>query len=139
MSAAKSWRLPRRLALHAIAVPKSQRILARVLVALLATTVFALTVTPWQQNVTGSGRVLAFRPEERPQNIEAPVEGRIAKWYVVEGSKVKKGDAIVDLSDNDPSIMERLGQERTATGARSRRGISGCNRLRTGYGAWRRH
>ena len=116
MSAAKSWRLPRRLALHAIAVPRSQRILARVLVALLATTVLALTVTPWQQNVTGSGRVLAFRPEERPQNIEAPVEGRIAKWYVVEGSKVKKGDAIVDLSDNDPSIMERLGQERTATG-----------------------
>ena len=116
MSAAKSWRLPRRLALHAIAVPRSQRILARVLVALLATTVFALTVTPWQQNVTGSGRVLAFRPEERPQNMEAPVEGRIAKWYVVEGSKVKKGDAIVDLSDNDPSIMERLGQERTATG-----------------------
>ena len=116
MSAAKSWRLPRRLALHAIAVPRSQRILARVLVALLATTVLALTVTPWQQNVTGSGRVLAFRPEERPQNIEAPVEGRISKWYVVEGSKVKKGDAIVDLSDNDPSIMERLGQERTATG-----------------------
>ena len=116
MSAAKSWRLPRRLALHAIAVPRSQRILARVLVALLATTVFALTVTPWQQNVTGSGRVLAFRPEERPQNMEAPVEGRISKWYVVEGSKVKKGDAIVDLSDNDPSIMERLGQERTATG-----------------------
>ena len=116
MSAAKSWRLPRRLALHAIAVPRSQRILARVFMALLATTVLALTITPWQQNVTGSGRVLAFRPEERPQNIEAPVEGRIAKWYVVEGSKVKKGDAIVDLSDNDPSIMERLGQERTATG-----------------------
>ena len=62
MSAAKSWLLPRRLALHAIAVPRSQRILARVLVSLLATTVLALTVTPWQQNVTGSGRVLAFRP-----------------------------------------------------------------------------
>lgn len=117
MSAARSWRLPRRLALHAIAVPRSQRILARVLMALLVTTVFALTVTPWQQNVTGSGRVIAFRPDERPQNIEAPLEGRIAKWYVVEGSKVKKGDPIVDLSDNDPSIMERLGQERTATGS----------------------
>lgn len=117
MSGGRSWRLPARLALHSIAVPRSQRILARVLVALLATTVLALTITPWQQNVTGSGRVLAFRPEERPQNIEAPVEGRIAKWHVVEGSKVKKGDPIVDLSDNDPSIMERLGQERTATGS----------------------
>jgi len=117
VSGGRSWRLPARLALHSIAVPRSQRILARVLVALLATTVLALTITPWQQNVTGSGRVLAFRPEERPQNIEAPVEGRIAKWHVVEGSKVKKGDPIVDLSDNDPSIMERLGQERTATGS----------------------
>jgi multidrug efflux pump subunit AcrA (membrane-fusion protein) len=59
--------------------------------------------------------VIAFHPEERPQNIEALVEGRIAKWYVVEGSKVKKGDPIVDLSDNDPDILMRLGQERTAT------------------------
>ncbi|MBL8241250.1 MAG: HlyD family efflux transporter periplasmic adaptor subunit [Bryobacterales bacterium] len=107
--------IPARLALHAISVPKSQRILSRVLVALIATTVVALTITPWQQNVTGSGRVIAFRPDERPQNIEALVEGRIAKWYVVEGSKVKKGDPIVDLTDNDPAIMERLGQERSAT------------------------
>ncbi|MFN0105102.1 MAG: HlyD family secretion protein [Bryobacteraceae bacterium] len=115
MRGAGSSQLPSRLALHSIAVPKSQRILTRVLLALMATTAVALTVTPWQQNVTGSGRVLAFRPEERPQNIDAPVEGRIAKWYVVEGSTVKKGDPIVDLSDNDPSILERLGQERTAT------------------------
>jgi adhesin transport system membrane fusion protein len=107
--------IPARLALHAISVPKSQKLLSRVLVALIGTTVVALTVTPWQQNVTGSGRVIAFRPDERPQNIEALVDGRISKWYVVEGSKVKKGDPIVDLLDNDPAIMERLGQERTAT------------------------
>ncbi len=115
MNAAQNWQLPSRLALHAISVPRSQRILARVLLALMVTTIVALTVTPWQQNVTGSGRVIAFHPEERPQNIDAPVEGRIAKWYVVEGSKVKKGDPIVDLSDNDPAILERLAQERVAT------------------------
>lgn len=107
--------LPARLALHAIAVPKAQRVLARVLVVMMLTVAVALIVTPWQQNVTGSGRVIAFHPEERPQNVDAPVEGRISKWYVVEGSKVKKGDPLVDLSDNDPAILDRLQQERLAT------------------------
>jgi multidrug efflux pump subunit AcrA (membrane-fusion protein) len=115
MNAAQNWQMPSRVALHAIAVPKSQKILSRVLLTLIVTLAVALTLTPWQQNVQGSGRVIAFHPEERPQNIDAPIEGRIAKWYVVEGSKVKKGDPIVDLSDNDPAILERLGQERTAT------------------------
>jgi multidrug efflux pump subunit AcrA (membrane-fusion protein) len=82
---------------------------------LLLVSSLALVFTPWQQNVTGSGRVIAFRPEERPQEIEAPIEGRVSKWYVVEGSRVKKGDLIVELSDNDPAILERLQQERQAT------------------------
>ncbi len=116
MSVTHVNRYPSRLALHSLAVPRAQKVLSRVMVVLMLTTAVALTVTPWQQNVTGSGRVIAFRPDERPQNIEALVEGRIAKWYVVEGSKVKKGDPIVDLSDNDPDILLRLGQERTATG-----------------------
>lgn len=116
MSAAHVSNYPSRLALHSLAVPRAQKMLARVMMALMLTTALALTFTPWQQNVTGSGRVIAFHPEERPQNIEALVEGRISKWYVVEGSKVKKGDPIVDLSDNDPEILQRLGQERTATG-----------------------
>ena len=55
---------------------------------------------------------MAFSPEERQQNIEAPVDGRIARWHVVEGSSVKKGDPIVELTDNDPAIIERLTQER---------------------------
>ncbi len=115
MSATTGWHIPQRLSLHAIDVPRSQKVFSRVLMTLLVVTVVALTVTPWQQNVSGSGRVIAFNPEERPQNIEALVDGRISKWYVVEGSKVKKGDPIVDLSDNDPDIMMRLGQERDAT------------------------
>lgn len=115
MNTTQNWQLPGRLALHSLHVPRSQWILARVLLALMVTLALALTLTPWQQNVTGSGRVIAFHPEERTQNIDAPVEGRIAKWYVVEGSQVKKGDPIVDLSDNDPAILERLRQERSAT------------------------
>lgn len=75
-------------------------------------------ILPWQQAVTGKGRVIAFSPNERPQEISASVEGRINKWHVHEGSKVKKGDPIVDLSDNDPEILLRMQQERTALAKR---------------------
>lgn len=104
--------LPAYAALHAIQTPRATRVLARVLVVLMIVLALALTITPWQQNIPGSGRVVAFSPEERPQNIEAPIDGRIARWYVVEGSDVKKGDPIVDLTDNDPSLIDRLTQER---------------------------
>ncbi len=107
-----SQSLPSYLAIHAVHAPRATRILAAILVVLILVVALALTITPWQQNVSGSGRVMAFSPEERQQNIEAPVDGRIARWHVVEGSSVKKGDPIVELTDNDPAIIERLTQER---------------------------
>ena len=36
------------------------------------------------------------------------------RWYVNEGSKVKKGDLIVELGDNDPAYLEQLRREREA-------------------------
>jgi multidrug resistance efflux pump len=106
------WHMDQRLALHNVQAPRSSRLLARLLVVLLVVTAIALTLTPWQQNIAGSGRLIAFNPEERPQQIEATVDGRVVEWHVVEGSRVKRGDPIVDLTDNDPSILERLRQER---------------------------
>jgi membrane fusion protein, adhesin transport system len=106
------WHMDQRLALHNVQAPRSARVLARLLVVLLVVTTIALTLTPWQQTIPGSGRVIAFSPEERLQQVEAPVDGRVLKWHVVEGSAVKRGDPIVDLADNDPSIIERLKEER---------------------------
>ena len=114
MSGQAPWHMDQRLALHNVQAPRVVRVLARLLVMLLLVTAVALTLTPWQQNIAGSGRVVAFNPEERLQRIEAPVDGRIVQWHVVEGSQVRRGDPIVDLSDNDPSIIERLQQERDA-------------------------
>jgi multidrug efflux pump subunit AcrA (membrane-fusion protein) len=71
----------------------------------------AVALSPWQQNLPGSGRVVALTPLERQQNVEAPVDGRVVKWYVVEGSRVKAGDPIVDISDNDPEIINRFQKE----------------------------
>jgi multidrug efflux pump subunit AcrA (membrane-fusion protein) len=67
---------------------------------------------PWQQNVTALGKVTAFSPSERVQTIDAPVSGLISKWYVQEGSVVKEGDVLVEISDIDPMFKDRLEAQR---------------------------
>lgn len=108
----QQWRSESRVALQALHAPRASRVLARLLLSLIGIAAVALAVTPWQQNIPGTGRVIAYNPEERPQDVQAPIDGRIAKWYVVEGSPVKKGTPLVDLTDNDPAIMQRLAEER---------------------------
>ncbi|HEU4404563.1 MAG TPA: HlyD family efflux transporter periplasmic adaptor subunit [Polyangiaceae bacterium] len=101
-------------ALRAVRTPQPAVWLARALVALLAAVVVGLAVTPWQQTSTGAGRVIAYAPLERQQSIEAPLEGRITRWHVREGSRVRAGDPIVEITDNDPGLMQRLEAERDA-------------------------
>lgn len=74
----------------------------------------SILVLPWRQSVSGEGRVIAFSPNERRQQISAPVDGRVKEWKVVEGARVSKGQSIVELVDNDPNILERLRLEREA-------------------------
>lgn len=106
------WRTEGRVALQALHAPRAAQVLARLLIALIGGASVLLILTPWQQNVAGTGRVIAYSPEERPQNVEAPIDGRIVRWHVVEGANVERGDPLVDLSDNDAAILQRLGEER---------------------------
>ena len=101
-------------------VPPSRagRVTTRLLVAAFVLVGIVLVATPWQQSAPGAGRVVAYAPDERRQNLEAPIEGRVSRWFVQEGSIVKKGDPIVDLVDNDPDILSRLRAERDAIAAR---------------------
>lgn len=87
------------------------RSFARKLVWLLLVLLLLLALTPWQQNIRAIGRVLAYAPQERQQTIEATVEGRIATWRVHEGSEVKAGDWIAEISDYDPDLQQRLQRE----------------------------
>ncbi len=84
------------------------RRIALLLVILFIGLTIALAFTPWQQSIEGTGRVIALAPLERQQTISAPVDGRVVTWHVVEGSRVKRGDVIVDLSDNDSGVLDRL-------------------------------
>jgi membrane fusion protein, adhesin transport system len=98
--------------------PRHGRIIAVLLMTMLTVIVLGLIFTPWVQNVSGTGRLIAFAPMERQQTIDAPIDGRILRWLVVEGSKVKEGDVIAEMSDNDAQIMTRLESERDAVQAR---------------------
>jgi multidrug resistance efflux pump len=97
---------------------KRIRSVARSLVIFFVASVIALIFTPWQQSVSGVGHVSALTPVERVQAISAPVEGRVARWHVLEGAHVREGQLIVELTDNDPMILDRLRNERQAVNER---------------------
>jgi multidrug resistance efflux pump len=118
MSAALSTEMGTASAMRLVRPSRVSRVVARLLVAAFVLVAVVLYVTPWQQSAPGTGRVVAFAPEERRQNLEAPIEGRVLRWFVREGSVVKKGEPIVDLTDNDPDILTRLRTERDAVASR---------------------
>lgn len=79
----------------------------------------SLIFVPWQQTVMGTGRITAFSPNNRPQQIESPIKGRIKKWHVKEGDQVKAGDLIVELQDLEkdflpPEVIELTQSSRSA-------------------------
>jgi multidrug resistance efflux pump len=84
------------------------RLMARVLAMLFVGFLLAVWFLPWQQFVSGSGKVIAFDPLERRINVEAPVSGNVRKLHVVEGQRVKKGAVIVEIQDNDPNLLANL-------------------------------
>lgn len=100
-------------ALQRVRSPRPARWLGRLLLLVFLAVPIALVLVPWQQTVKGRGQVVAFAPTERKQVVTALVGGQIKKWYVVEGSKVKTGDAIADIEDNDPELAGRLDAQRT--------------------------
>ncbi len=88
-----------------------KRWMARWLVGFLILSILVLFL-PWTQNIQADGRLTTLNPSERPQTIQATIDGRIEKWYVREGQEVKKGDTIVFLSEIkaeyfDPKFVQR--------------------------------
>lgn len=97
--------------LESIKMPKIMRVVAIMLVVGLSAIILFFTFTPWVQTTNGPGVVTALDPNDRVQEINALVSGRIDRWYVQDGSRVKAGDPILRLADNDPRLIERLGAE----------------------------
>jgi multidrug efflux pump subunit AcrA (membrane-fusion protein) len=75
-----------------------------------------LLFIPWTQNIRSEGTVTTLRQEQRPQQINTILPGRIVKWWVKEGDVVKKGDTILQLAEVkddylDPNLLQRTQQQ----------------------------
>ena len=108
-------RLP---ALAMVGSVRAARIMARLLGLCFLAVLVGIVFLPWQQFVHGSGRVVAFNPMDRVQVVEAPLPGRVAKSFVVEGHSVKQGETLFEIVDNDPNLLGRLELQRAEAVAR---------------------
>lgn len=79
----------------------------------------ALLFLPWTQNIRARGSVTTLRQEQRPQELNTIIPGKIAKWHVKEGDFVKAGDTILQLAEIkddylDPNLLNRTREQLTA-------------------------
>lgn len=82
-------------------------------------TMLILLFIPWTQNIRSEGAVTTLRQEQRPQQMNNIIPGRIVKWWVKEGDQVKKGDTIIQLAEIkddylDPNLLKRTDQQKNA-------------------------
>ncbi len=98
--------------LRSVRTPSIIRVVSLLVALGIAGTIAFLAYTPWVQTTAGAGAVTALNPNDRQQQINALVSGRIDRWFVQDGSIVKEGDPIARIIDNDPNLIERLEAER---------------------------
>ncbi len=71
---------------------------------------------PWTQNIRATGAITTLRQEQRPQQLNTIIPGKVAKWHVKEGDYVKAGDTIIKLSEIkddylDPNLLNRTREQ----------------------------
>jgi len=54
---------------------------------------------PWNQNIQANGFVTTLNNDERPQDIQSAIAGRLNKWLVKEGDFIEIGDTIAVLGE----------------------------------------
>ncbi len=104
--------LERFTTLAAIKPPRLSRVIGWMIAITVPLLVIVLLTVPWVQTAPGKGQVVALDPEDRVQDITALVTGRVEKWYVKDGQRVRRGDPIARIVDNDPDLLARLAAER---------------------------
>ncbi|MCB0696509.1 MAG: HlyD family efflux transporter periplasmic adaptor subunit [Chitinophagaceae bacterium] len=85
-------------------------------VAGIFVTLAIIIFLPWTQNIRARGSVTTLRQEDRPQELNSIIPGKIVKWYVKEGDFVNAGDTIVQLAEIkdeylDPQLTQRISEQ----------------------------
>jgi multidrug efflux pump subunit AcrA (membrane-fusion protein) len=104
--------------LSTVKTPRVMRTTGWFIIFTIVMTALFLYFAPWVQTAPGTGRVIALDPNDRLQDINALVSGRIQEFYVRDGSRVKQGDPIVRIVDIDPQLIERLESEKVQVRAK---------------------
>jgi multidrug efflux pump subunit AcrA (membrane-fusion protein) len=97
--------------------PRGSALMVRAVLFVALLGVCALLL-PWQQSSRASGQVIAWDPNDRIQTVDTPVEGRLLRVHVREGTVVKEGDVLVEVADIDPDYARRLQTEAGALESR---------------------
>lgn len=71
---------------------------------------------PWTQNIRATGSVTTLYQDQRPQQVNTIIGGRVMKWYVKEGDYIKAGDTLVQLAEVkvdylDPNLLQRTQEQ----------------------------
>lgn len=95
-------------------INKKSNVLKWFLITILG--LVAILFLPWTQNIKSKGNVSTLYQQQRPQNLNSPIPGKIVKWYVKNGDFIKKGDTILQISEIkddylDPNLVERTQQQ----------------------------
>lgn len=73
---------------------------------------------PWTQNIRAKGQVTTLYQNQRPQQVNTIIGGRVIKWYIKEGDYVKAGDTLIQLTEVkadylDPQLLNRTKEQLT--------------------------
>ncbi|PCD03488.1 RND transporter [Sphingomonas spermidinifaciens] len=98
--------------LAGIRPPRVTRVIAWLIAIGIGAVAAILFFVPWVQTSPGAGQVAALDPQDRVQAVTALVPGRVERWYVQDGDRVRRGDPIARIVDNDPNLLARLAAER---------------------------
>jgi multidrug resistance efflux pump len=78
-----------------------------------------ILLLPWTQNIRSTGSVTTLRQEQRPQQINTIIAGRLLKWHIKEGDVVRQGDTLAQITEVkeeylDPQLLQRTQEQLNA-------------------------
>lgn len=82
----------------------------------LAALLILFLFLPWTQNIRARGSVTTLYQDQRPQQVNTLIGGRVMKWHIKEGDYVKAGDTLVQLAEVkvdylDPNLLQRTKEQ----------------------------
>lgn len=99
---------------HIYLIDKNSRVRWWFLFCIMVFLVFLFL--PWTQNIRAGGTVTTLYQDQRPQQVNTIIGGRVMKWYIKEGDYVQAGDTLVQLAEVkseylDPNLLERTQEQ----------------------------